>query len=56
MSAEEIAGFESNPGHADAVALRGWDDGGKHEGLEVAPLEHYLELLRRLELPPTDFA
>ena len=56
MSAEEIAGFESNPGHADAVALRGWDDSGKHDGLEVAPLEDYLELLRRLELPPTDIA
>ncbi len=46
--AEEVASFESNPGHRDAVRLRVWDDRGKVEGLEVASLEHYRGLLERL--------
>jgi len=48
MSADEVAEFESTPGHADAVRLRGWDDAGKVDGLEVLPLESYRPLLDRL--------
>lgn len=46
--AAEVAGFESNPGFRDAVRLRGWDDGGKVDGLVVSDLEHYGPLLDRL--------
>lgn len=48
MTAEEIESFEANPSYRDAVALRGWDDGGKIDGLDVAPFEHYRELMHRV--------
>ena len=44
----EVESFEANPGHADAVRLRGWDDGGKLPAHTVPGLEHYRELLERL--------
>lgn len=44
----EVASFESNPGFRDAVRLRGWDDGGKVDGLVVSDLDHYRPLLERL--------
>lgn len=47
-NAAEVASFESNPGFRDAVRLRGWDDGGKVDGLVVSDLEHYRPLLERL--------
>lgn len=43
----EVAAFESNPGAGDAVRLRGWDDAGKVDGIEVPGLDHYRELLER---------
>jgi phosphonate degradation associated HDIG domain protein len=46
--AAEVAAFERNPGFPDAVRLRGWDDGGKVEGLDVSGLDHYRPLLERL--------
>ena len=42
---DEVASFESNPGFADAVRLRSWDDGGKVDGLEVRDLDAYLPTL-----------
>ena len=51
LSAEEIAAFQQLPGHTDAVALRGWDDGGKIDGLDVPPFESYRPLLDRLDRP-----
>jgi gamma-butyrobetaine dioxygenase len=45
MSPEEAARFASRPGAADAVRLRGWDDQGKVEDLDVAPLAAYRDLL-----------
>lgn len=51
MAPDEVARFEANPGHAEAVRLRGWDDGGKVEDLEVAPLAAYRDLLDRLARP-----
>lgn len=48
MSPEEVAAFESNPAFEAALSLREWDDGGKIDGLDVPPLEHYRPLLERL--------
>jgi gamma-butyrobetaine dioxygenase len=48
MAPEEVVRFEANPAHVAAVALRGWDDGGKVDGLVVAPLREHLPLLRAL--------
>lgn len=48
MDADEVRAFEATDGWRAAVALRGWDDDGKVEGLEVAPLPSYRELLERL--------
>ena len=48
MAPDEVARFEAHPAHADAVRLRGWDDGGKVEGLEVLPFAAYRPLLDRL--------
>ena len=50
MSPAELGRFEARPGHADAVALRGWDDGGKVDGLAVAPFDAYAELMGRLKV------
>jgi phosphonate degradation associated HDIG domain protein len=43
--ASDTSAFEAEPGWADAVRLRGWDDEGKVLGLEVAPLASYRALL-----------
>jgi len=48
MTGREVAVFEANPHHEAAVRLREWDDAGKVEGLTVAPLGDYHELLARL--------
>jgi phosphonate degradation associated HDIG domain protein len=45
MTPEEVARFEANPRHADAVRLRRWDDEAKVPGLEVPGLDHYLDRL-----------
>lgn len=45
MDADEVAAFEANPGWADAVALRGWDDQGKAHDLETSDLASYRGLL-----------
>lgn len=48
MSAAEVAAFEAQPGHADAVRLRRWDDAAKVVGLEVPGLNTYVDLLEGL--------
>ena len=48
MDAAEVAAFESNPGWAEAVALRGWDDQAKVDGLAVPDLSSYRTLLESL--------
>jgi gamma-butyrobetaine dioxygenase len=48
MTAGQAAAFRGEPGFAQGVALRRWDDGGKVEGLEVPDLEHYRALLAQL--------
>lgn len=37
----EIAEFESNPHHREALRLRLWDDAAKVQGLVVPGLDHY---------------
>lgn len=48
MSDPEVLRFEAHPAHADAVALRGWDDHGKVLDLDVAALDSYRPLLERV--------
>lgn len=48
MDGLEVSRFEQHPGFEDAVRLRGWDDQGKADGLEVPPLDTYRELLERV--------
>jgi phosphonate degradation associated HDIG domain protein len=48
MTVEEVARFEHHPGFEDAVRLRGWDDDAKVDGLEVAPLGSYRDMLQRV--------
>lgn len=48
MSTVEADRFERLAAHADALALRGWDDGGKVDGLAVGGLAGYRGLLESL--------
>jgi phosphonate degradation associated HDIG domain protein len=48
MSAEEVARFEMERYHREALRVRGWDDHGKVAGLKTAPLEAYAPLIERL--------
>ena len=41
MSEVEVAEFESNPWHRDAVRLRRYDDDGKVRGLTIRPVTDY---------------
>ena len=41
MNADEIAAFEANPFHRDAVRLRRYDDDGKVRGLTIKPAADY---------------
>lgn len=48
MSAAEVAAFEADPAAEAAIALRRWDDAGKIDGLAVATVPRYRELLARV--------
>ena len=48
MTTDEVAAFEARPTFREAVRLRGWDDEGKVDGLEIPGLATYLPLLERL--------
>jgi phosphonate degradation associated HDIG domain protein len=48
LSRSAAAAFEALPGFAAAVALRGWDDGGKIDGLAAGRLDDHLDLLERV--------
>jgi phosphonate degradation associated HDIG domain protein len=48
MNQAEIAEFESNPYHREAVKVRRYDDDGKVAGLAIKPVEHYGPLLESL--------
>lgn len=47
MSAAERAAFEADPHHADAIALRRWDDRAKDPGATTPAVDHYLDRVRR---------
>ena len=48
MSAAEVARFETEPYHRDAVLLRHWDDRGKLVGLATPGLTDYRTLIEGL--------
>jgi gamma-butyrobetaine dioxygenase len=48
MSRAEIAAFEAEPHHREAVQLRRWDDGAKVAGLSTPDFHHYGTLLESL--------
>lgn len=48
MSAAEVAAFERNPFHREAVRVRIWDDEGKRPGVRTPPFRHYVPLLERV--------
>jgi gamma-butyrobetaine dioxygenase len=51
MSPPEIAAFEAEPHHLEAVHVRRWDDGAKIAGLATPDFRHYAPLLERLANP-----
>lgn len=53
MNAQEIALFEKEPYHREAVRVRRWDDQGKVAGLQTAALEDYARLIETLARPGT---
>jgi phosphonate degradation associated HDIG domain protein len=52
LTAREAATFEAHPSFADAVALRGWDDRGKVDGLAAGTLADLVDLLERTAAYP----
>ena len=48
MTTEQVRRFEAEPYHADAVALRRWDDQAKDATIDTPGFEHFRELLQRL--------
>jgi gamma-butyrobetaine dioxygenase len=48
MSGREVAAFEAEAYHRDAVLVRLWDDQGKIAGLSTADFGHYRVLIDRL--------
>ena len=48
MSDAEVADFEANPFHEDAVRLRRYDDDGKVAGLVINPAESYRATMQAL--------
>lgn len=48
MSSAEVAAFEAEPHHRDAVRVRQWDDQGKIPGLRTPDFGYYRVLIDRL--------
>jgi len=48
MAAQEVARFEAEPFHQEAVQVRRWDDQGKVAGLKTPDLRHYCALIETL--------
>ena len=48
MDAAEVAAFEAEPHHADAVRVRRWDEGAKDPDRATPPFDHYVPLLNRV--------
>lgn len=52
MPADEVAGFEAEPGYREAIVVRRCDDRGKVAGLATRGLEDYRGILRSLASHP----
>jgi predicted HD phosphohydrolase len=50
MATHEIAAFENEPFHQDAVRVRQWDDQGKVAGLETPGLGDYRALIEEMAI------
>ena len=50
LTPAEVAAFEAEQYCREAVLVRRWDDQGKVAGFDVPGFDHYLPLIRRLEL------
>ena len=48
MSGDEIAGFQAEPYHREAIAVRQWDDQGKIAGLSTPDFAHYRAMIDRV--------
>src|ERR1700722_17279212 len=48
MAAHEVARFETEPFHKDAVRIRKWDDQGKVAGLKTPGLRDYRAMIEEL--------
>jgi [1-hydroxy-2-(trimethylamino)ethyl]phosphonate dioxygenase len=48
MTGAEVAEFQSNPFHKEAVRVRIWDEGGKIPGMETRSFRDYEQLLQRV--------
>ncbi|GAC1300163.1 MAG: HD domain-containing protein [Steroidobacteraceae bacterium] len=48
MAPHEVAAFEAEPFHRDAVRVRQWDDQGKMAGMKTPSLEDYRALIEAL--------
>jgi phosphonate degradation associated HDIG domain protein len=48
MDDEQVRAFEAEPFHADAVALRHWDDAAKDPDALTHPFSHFRPVLSRL--------
>jgi len=48
MAADEVARFETEPFHEEAVMIRQWDDRGKIAGLVTLPVEEYRSAIDQL--------
>jgi phosphonate degradation associated HDIG domain protein len=48
MSADEVAAFEREPFHREAVRVRRWDEAAKEPGAAIPGFDHYAPLLQRV--------
>lgn len=48
MNGAEVAEFEKNPFHKEAVRVRLWDEGGKTPGMKTRSFRDYAPLLERV--------
>lgn len=48
MNADEVAAFERNPFHREAVQVRIWDEGGKVPGMRTRAFADYAPMLQRV--------
>ncbi|MBS0578827.1 MAG: HD domain-containing protein [Proteobacteria bacterium] len=51
MNEREVARFEAEPYHQEAVRVRRWDDQGKVAGLKTATMSDYVPLITALSRP-----